>query len=58
MNKIFEYILIAYAISVAIFSVYYNWEFARDHGFLMWLFFGQIIPTFKALIWPIIELMR
>lgn len=58
MNKIFEYFLIAYAISVAIFGVYYNWEFAKDNGFIMWLLFGQIVPTFKAMIWPIIELTR
>ena len=45
MNKIFEYFLIAYAISVAIFGVYYNWEFAKDNGFIMWLLFGQIVPT-------------
>jgi hypothetical protein len=41
-----------YFVSVFVFVPYYNWQFARDHGFLAWFFFGEIIPTGKALVWP------
>ena len=48
-------ILIIYAVSVAIFGLYYNWLFAVQNGFLAWLFFGEIIASLKALVWPLFE---
>ena len=53
MEKILTFLLIAYAISVAIFGLYYNYEYAQTHGFLAWLFFGEIIATFKSFVWPL-----
>jgi hypothetical protein len=32
---------------------YYNWQFAHQHGFAAWALFGEIIPTIKAIFWPI-----
>ena len=33
--------------------VYENWVYANEHGFLAWLFFGEIVATFQALGWPL-----
>jgi len=55
MDKIFIAIAILYGISVAIFGLYYNWLYAKTHGFLAWLFFGEIIASLKALVWPLFE---
>ena len=55
MDKILMFLLIAYGISVAIFGLYYNYEYANTHGFLAWLFFGEIIATLKSLVWPLFE---
>ena len=55
MEKIFIAIVIIYGISVAIFGVYYNWLYANENGFLAWLFFGEIIASLKAVVWPLFE---
>ena len=55
MEKILIAIAIIYGISVAIFGVYYNWLYANENGFLAWLFFGEIIASFKAVVWPLFE---
>jgi hypothetical protein len=31
---------------------YFNWKYASEHGFVKWLFFGEIVPTMKAVVWP------
>ena len=55
MDKILITIAVIYGISVAIFGVYYNWLYANENGFLAWLFFGEIIASFKAVVWPLFE---
>ena len=52
MEKILIAIAIIYGISVAIFGVYFNWLYANENGFFAWLFFGEIIASLKALVWP------
>lgn len=47
---------IIYAIGVGIFTLLFNWQFANNHGFLQWVFFGEIIATVKAIFWPFIIL--
>lgn len=32
---------------------YFSWQFAFEHGFVAWLFFGEIVPMLKAAVWPI-----
>lgn len=41
-----------FAISVLIFTPYYNWKYAKEHGFADWIFFGEVIATSKAMVWP------
>jgi len=55
MEKLIIGILIVYGISVGIFGLYYNYLYAVENGFLAWLFFGEIVASFKALIWPLFE---
>ena len=55
MEKILITIAIIYGISVAIFGIYYNWLYANENGFLAWLFFGEIIASLKAVVWPLFE---
>jgi len=53
MIKILQYLGIGYLITVAIATPYFNWLFAKENGFFAWLLFGQIVPTFQALVWPL-----
>ncbi len=41
-----------YLVTVLIAAPYFNWQFAREHGFAEWLAWGEIMPTAKALVWP------
>ena len=31
---------------------YFNWRYAKEHGFGSWLVFGEVIATAQAVIWP------
>ena len=55
MEKIVTVLLIAYGISVGIFGLYYNYLYAIENCFWAWVFFGEIIATLKALVWPLFE---
>ena len=30
----------------------FNWRYAQEHGFVSWLFLGEVVATFKAVVWP------
>ena len=51
-NPVVSLLLGLYAAPVGIFALYYNWVYAQEHGFVKWLFFGEVLATLKALIWP------
>ena len=55
MHKILTFIIIVYLISVGVFGIYYNYLYANEHGFLAWVFFGEIVASLKALVWPLFE---
>ena len=50
--QIIQAALIVYLISAGIMGMYFNWQYAVEHGFLAWFFFGEIIATLKGLVWP------
>jgi hypothetical protein len=56
MKKILGYVLagicILYFASLLIMTPYYNWQYAKEHGFIKWLFFGEIVATLKSSVWP------
>jgi hypothetical protein len=41
-----------YFISCSFTAVYFNWQYAAEHGFASWLLFGEIVATGKGLVWP------
>jgi hypothetical protein len=41
-----------YVLSVVLAGSYFNWDYARSHGFGDWIKWGEIVPTGKALVWP------
>jgi hypothetical protein len=45
--------LILYFITAFMFfTPYYNWQYAKTHGFMKWLLFGEVVATAKAVAWP------
>ena len=53
IKNILHIILTLYGISVLLFATYFEYLYAREHGFINWLLLGWVIPFLKALIWPI-----
>lgn len=49
----FKLLLGLYIISTSFFAIYFNYVFAVQHGFLSWLFWGDLISSLKAIVWPI-----
>ncbi len=45
-------IMYLYGLSQVYFIPYYNWEFAKENGFIKWLLLGEVVATVKASIWP------
>lgn len=41
-----------YFLSVGVAVPYFNWTYAREHGVVSWVFFGEIVATAKAAVWP------
>jgi len=41
-----------YVISVFVAASFYNWQYAREHGFGDWLIWGEVTPTAKGFVWP------
>lgn len=52
-NGLLSITMSMYGLSVMGFAVYFNWQYAKEHGFLEWIFFGEIIATLKAFVWPV-----
>ncbi len=45
-------IMIYFFGSLTFATPYYNWQYAKDNGFIKWAFGGEIIATAKAFVWP------
>src|SRR5262245_43852103 len=41
-----------YFISVVVAIPYFNFRYAKTHGFVNWLLLGEIVPTAQAVVWP------
>ncbi len=56
-NKAFSsvgYFLIGiHGIGVACSFLFLSYQYAREHGFLRWLFLGEIIPALKSIVWEV-----
>ena len=51
-QKIISTFIWLYFIVFLIYAPYYNWDYAKTHGFVKWLLFGEVVATSKAMIWP------
>ena len=52
MKWIGEKILTIYVMTCLFAIPYYNWQYAKEHGFLEWLFLGEFVATAKGAAWP------
>ena len=50
--KIFLIFLQVYKIGVFVAFPYFNFLYAKEHGFMNWLLLGQVVPTAQAVVWP------
>lgn len=41
-----------FIVAFIFFTPYYNWQYAKTHGFVKWFLFGEVIATTKAVAWP------
>jgi len=41
-----------YFLSLLVFTPHFNWQYAKHHGFIKWLFLGEIVATAKSAVWP------
>ncbi len=41
-----------YSVGIVASGLYFNWTYARDHGFVKWATLGLVVPTAKAVVWP------
>ncbi len=41
-----------YMIAAMVAVPYFNWQYAKEHGFVRWLFLGEVVATAKGLAWP------
>jgi hypothetical protein len=48
----FTVIVYLYGLSIVIAAPCYNWRYAREHGLVDWVVWGEIAPTAKAFVWP------
>ena len=48
ISNIFTAVIYIYLIpAIMIFTPYYNWQYAKENGFVAWLFLGEIVPTLE-----------
>lgn len=45
-------IMNVYVGGLCISMLYFNTMHIREHGFIDWMFFGEIVPSLKATVWP------
>lgn len=52
-QNVFGWIVGLYLMAaLMVFTPYYNWNYARTHGFVKWICFGEVVATAKAVVWP------
>jgi hypothetical protein len=45
-------VLLGYSLVAFLMLPYYNWQYAKEHGFVAWFLFGEVVATGKAIAWP------
>jgi len=53
LHKILITIIYLYFfMAILICTPYFNWNYAKMHGFVNWICFGEVVATAKAIVWP------
>jgi hypothetical protein len=52
LSKVLANLLSLYMLTVCFAGAYFNWQYAREHGFVPWLLMGEMVPSAKAMVWP------
>lgn len=52
VGSLTSFVVVVYFIGLTCAVPYYNYKYANENGFMSWIFLGEIIPTFKAAVWP------
>ncbi|MEQ8786219.1 MAG: hypothetical protein RIC55_07965 [Pirellulaceae bacterium] len=52
LSSVVTLLVYGYFIGVVLATPYFNWCYARDNGFFNWVFFGEVVATAKAFVWP------
>lgn len=52
LSSVGTFVFAVYFLGFGVSALYFNWDYARQNGFLPWLFLGEVVATGKALAWP------
>jgi len=50
--KVITPVLLCYFWGIPLAFTYFNYQYAQKNGFVDWIFFGEVIPSAQAFIWP------
>jgi hypothetical protein len=56
IGRILYIVALSYFFSLLFVVPLYNWQYAHNYGFARWLYFGEVIATAKAVVWPYYEI--
>jgi len=45
-------VIFLYIVCASVVAVYFNWQYARNHGLVKWILLGEIVSTWKGAAWP------
>jgi hypothetical protein len=58
ISKILNIAVGLYMLALIVAVPYFNWQYAQEHGFMRWFFFGEFVATAKGFAWPYFVAMR
>ena len=57
-TKILAVVVGLYMLATMVAVPYFNWQYAKEHGFMRWLFLGEFVATAKGFAWPYFVVTR
>ena len=52
IGKLIVVIFFLYIAACSLFVPLFNWQYARDNGYVKWVFLGEVVSTLKGVVWP------
>jgi len=52
LGSILSIAISIYIMAASICGLWFNYDYAKKHGFVEWFFFGEVVATAKAIVWP------